>query len=67
MIVEPLPQIASRHVVDHEGAAILRTEKLVKIYGGRAVVNGVDIELPPRAKSSACSARTARARPRAFT
>jgi lipopolysaccharide export system ATP-binding protein len=24
---------------------ILRTEKLVKIYGGRAVVNGVDIEL----------------------
>jgi lipopolysaccharide export system ATP-binding protein len=25
------------------GAQILRTEKLVKIYGGRAVVNGVDI------------------------
>ena len=25
--------------------AILQTEKLVKIYGGRAVVNGVDIEL----------------------
>jgi lipopolysaccharide export system ATP-binding protein len=25
--------------------AILRTEKLVKIYGGRAVVNGVDINL----------------------
>jgi lipopolysaccharide export system ATP-binding protein len=27
------------------GDAILRTEKLVKIYGGRAVVNGVDINL----------------------
>src|SRR3954465_4617386 len=26
---------------------ILRTEKLVKVYGGRAVVNGVDIELRP--------------------
>src|SRR3954469_9052788 len=26
---------------------ILRTEKLVKIYGGRAVVNGEDIELRP--------------------
>ncbi len=25
------------------GAQILRTEKLVKVYGGRAVVNGVDI------------------------
>src|SRR5256885_16520343 len=25
------------------GQQILRTEKLVKIYGGRAVVNGVDI------------------------
>jgi lipopolysaccharide export system ATP-binding protein len=25
------------------GAEVLRTEKLVKIYGGRAVVNGVDI------------------------
>ncbi len=24
---------------------ILRTEKLVKIYGGRAVVNGVDINI----------------------
>lgn len=28
-----------------EGQAILQTEKLVKIYGGRAVVNGVDIQL----------------------
>ncbi|MEA3188070.1 MAG: lipopolysaccharide export system ATP-binding protein, partial [Chthoniobacter sp.] len=27
------------------GDAILRTDKLVKIYGGRAVVNGVDINL----------------------
>jgi lipopolysaccharide export system ATP-binding protein len=27
------------------GELILRTDKLVKIYGGRAVVNGVDIEL----------------------
>ena len=28
-----------------DAPSILRTEKLVKIYGGRAVVNGVDIEL----------------------
>lgn len=28
-----------------EAASILRTEKLVKIYGGRAVVNGVDINI----------------------
>ncbi len=27
------------------GAPILRTDKLVKVYGGRAVVNGVDINL----------------------
>src|SRR5207237_1438786 len=27
------------------GGAILRTDKLVKIYGGRAVVNGIDINL----------------------
>ncbi len=27
------------------GDALLRTEKLVKIYGGRAVVNGVDLNL----------------------
>jgi lipopolysaccharide export system ATP-binding protein len=31
---------------DHaNGDPILRTEKLVKIYGGRAVVNGIDIDL----------------------
>jgi len=31
---------------DHSGAEpILRTEKLLKIYGRRAVVNGVDIQL----------------------
>lgn len=28
-----------------KAAPLLRTEKLVKIYGGRAVVNGVDIEV----------------------
>ncbi|MGA0850145.1 MAG: ATP-binding cassette domain-containing protein, partial [Chthoniobacterales bacterium] len=27
------------------GAPLLQTEKLVKIYGGRAVVNGVDINV----------------------
>lgn len=31
----------------HERTPILRTDKLVKIYGGRSVVNGVDIELRP--------------------
>src|SRR5437867_3319654 len=30
---------------DGNGKSILRTEKLVKIYGGRAVVNGIDIDL----------------------
>jgi lipopolysaccharide export system ATP-binding protein len=30
---------------DPKSDPILRTDKLVKIYGGRAVVNGVDIEL----------------------
>jgi lipopolysaccharide export system ATP-binding protein len=36
---------AARYTVDTAGEPILRTDKLVKIYGGRAVVNGVDIEL----------------------
>ncbi len=35
----------ARYAVDSTGEPILRTDKLVKIYGGRAVVNGVDIEL----------------------
>ena len=30
---------------ERNGKPILQTEKLVKIYGGRAVVNGIDIEL----------------------
>ncbi len=30
---------------DSEESPILRTEKLVKVYGGRAVVNGIDIQL----------------------
>jgi lipopolysaccharide export system ATP-binding protein len=34
----------SQSVVDREGS-VLYTEKLVKIYGGRSVVNGVDIQL----------------------
>lgn len=29
--------------VNTDGPPVLQTEKLVKIYGGRAVVNGVDI------------------------
>jgi hypothetical protein len=40
---------------------ILRTEKLVKIYGRRAVVNGVDIQL------SDCSGRMEPGRRRVFT
>jgi len=30
---------------DKVSEAILRTEKIVKIYGGRAVVNGIDIHV----------------------
>lgn len=33
---------AARHI---DGEPLLRTDKLVKIYGGRAVVNGVDINV----------------------
>src|SRR3954449_5446819 len=47
MLAEP-PSVNSpmpRYAVDSTGEPILRTDKLVKIYGGRAVVNGVDIEL----------------------
>jgi lipopolysaccharide export system ATP-binding protein len=44
MLVEPLPNAASARTA-RTGKPILRTEKLVKIYGGRAVVNGFDIEL----------------------
>ncbi len=36
---------APRQSTSLGGDPILRTEKLVKIYGGRAVVNGVDVEL----------------------
>jgi lipopolysaccharide export system ATP-binding protein len=32
---------------DSEGAALLRAEGLVKVYGQRAVVNGVDLEVKP--------------------
>jgi lipopolysaccharide export system ATP-binding protein len=38
----PVPILSSE---DKVGEAILRTEKLVKIYGGRAVVNGIDIHV----------------------
>ena len=41
---------------------LLATDKLVKQYRQRRVVNGVSIRSAP-AKSSACSVRTARARP----
>ena len=40
--IAPQPGIAAPAV-----EPILRTEKLVKIYGGRAVVNGVDINIRP--------------------
>src|SRR5918998_1562137 len=46
MVVDALsPTALHRESVAKDKALILRTEKLVKIYGGRAVVNGVDIEL----------------------
>jgi lipopolysaccharide export system ATP-binding protein len=38
----PAPILSSE---DKVSEAILRTEKLVKIYGGRAVVNGIDIHV----------------------
>ncbi len=41
MITPDAPPVPS----EVSGKPILRTEKLVKIYGGRAVVNGIDINL----------------------
>ena len=38
----PVPILSTE---DKVSEAILRTEKLVKIYGGRAVVNGIDIHV----------------------
>jgi lipopolysaccharide export system ATP-binding protein len=35
----------SAETLKQSGHAILRTEKLVKIYGGRSVVNGIDINV----------------------
>ncbi len=43
IISEPSDAAASSAVIE----PILRTEKLVKIYGGRAVVNGVDLQIRP--------------------
>ena len=37
-------QPAARHK-DTSSGPLLQTDKLVKIYGGRAVVNGVDINV----------------------
>ena len=37
-------QPAARHA-ETTGATLLQTDKLVKVYGGRAVVNGVDINV----------------------
>jgi lipopolysaccharide export system ATP-binding protein len=44
-----VPPLRGRFAANGErnGKPILETEKLVKIYGGRAVVNGIDIELRP--------------------
>jgi lipopolysaccharide export system ATP-binding protein len=55
MVVEPLANLKPKGQVLPSGTTaavgkhqpIMRTEKLVKIYGGRAVVNGVDIEVRP--------------------
>ncbi len=43
--MSPTGPLAASDAFDSSSAPILRTDKLVKIYGGRAVVNGVDIEL----------------------
>jgi lipopolysaccharide export system ATP-binding protein len=45
MAAETLAPPPKSAAVTGTKGAILQTEKLVKIYGGRAVVNGVDIEL----------------------
>jgi lipopolysaccharide export system ATP-binding protein len=45
MAAETLAPPPKSGTVTGTKGAILQTEKLVKIYGGRAVVNGVDIEL----------------------
>jgi lipopolysaccharide export system ATP-binding protein len=42
---EVRPETKTASKFDGDGKLILRTDKLVKIYGGRAVVNGVDINL----------------------
>src|SRR6201998_903803 len=41
-LTAPIPTLSTENKVDE---AILRTEKIVKIYGGRAVVNGIDIHV----------------------
>jgi lipopolysaccharide export system ATP-binding protein len=41
-LTAPIPTLSRE---DRVGEAILRTEKIVKIYGGRAVVNGIDIHV----------------------
>src|SRR5277367_6035781 len=38
----PVPTFSTE---DKVSEAILRTEKIVKIYGGRAVVNGIDVRV----------------------
>ncbi|MHA3773835.1 LPS export ABC transporter ATP-binding protein [Verrucomicrobiota bacterium sgz303538] len=45
MAAEILSAPSPVHLGNSATSPILKTEKLVKIYGGRAVVNGVDIEL----------------------
>src|SRR4051794_37721494 len=45
MVAETLQSPSRMSSVRSDEPFILQTEKLVKIYGGRAVVNGVDIEL----------------------
>jgi len=41
------PTVAEPAAFDVNRPALLRTDKLVKIYGGRSVVNGVDINVKP--------------------
>ncbi|MGC3990251.1 MAG: LPS export ABC transporter ATP-binding protein [Chthoniobacteraceae bacterium] len=47
MDAKPSQSLETNKSAAATGAPILRTEKLVKVYGGRAVVNGVDINLRP--------------------
>jgi lipopolysaccharide export system ATP-binding protein len=44
---KPVSNLATRSKVADDAKPLLQTRQLVKVYGGRAVVNGVDINVRP--------------------